>query len=82
MIASYGIIADVDDTVTAVAPAFHCVAVEMLRHLFLGGHGAEQSDRALRRSPGRYYFSTKEAPESGSNSYPPCVISPCGRGGL
>jgi hypothetical protein len=37
MIASYGIIADVDNTVTAVAPAFHCVAVEMLRHLFLGG---------------------------------------------
>ena len=37
MIASYGIIAGMDNTVTAVAPAFHCVAVEMLRHLFLGG---------------------------------------------
>jgi hypothetical protein len=41
----------------------------------LAGHGAEQSDQPLRRSPRIYYFSIKEAPESGSNSYPPCAIS-------
>jgi hypothetical protein len=49
------------------------------RYLFLAGHGAEQSDQPLRRSPGIYYSCIKEAPESGSNNYPPCAISPCER---
>ena len=31
------------------------------RYLFLAGHGAEQSDQPLRRSPGIYYFCIKEA---------------------